>query len=81
MRLDRRNRTENELGILSSGGLLDLFDNALKEALRINDYEYNYLCEVMNDDEYDLLLTESTTFTMKKKQLIMIEGHLANFKK
>ena len=47
MRLERRNRTYGDLGIKSSGGMFDLFDNAIKEIYRINDNEYNYLFEKM----------------------------------
>ena len=47
-RLERRNRTGIEY---ASGGmsLLDLFDDTMKSTWRINDDEYDYICEFAED--------------------------------
>jgi len=50
-RAARRNWTEDMLGLKSSGGLLDLFDNAIKASYRITDEEYDYMSENMTEDD------------------------------
>ena len=47
-RLERRNRTD--IIYKSSGGILDAFDNAIKEAWRINDDEYDFISSL--DERY-----------------------------
>jgi hypothetical protein len=77
-RLSRRNRTEKEMGIKNSGGLPDLFDNAIKYAYRLTDDEYDYLLEMVEDkdDEHDLLLSEEFTFAGKRQVLAVLNKYL-----
>jgi len=52
-RINRRNWTGYQMGILSRGGMLDLFDNAIKEALRITDDEFDQLIEDTSEDVWN----------------------------
>ncbi len=78
-RAGRRNRTCEDLGIKNKGGMLDLFDNAIKEIYRITDDEYDYLCENLTDGEMSLFVAEKLTFGEKKQCLSIVENHLANY--
>mgnify|MGYP001576965708 CR=1 FL=1 len=81
MRLSRKNRTYKDIGYVTEGPILNLVDNYIKLLCRINDEELDYLCEVMNDNELDLLLhKENLTYTEKKQFLMMLENHLACMK-
>jgi hypothetical protein len=72
-RLSRKNRTNSECGIKSSGGITDLFDNMVKSLWRIDDEEYDFIIERMTDSEMDLFLKESPTFAEKRKMIILVE--------
>ena len=78
-RAERRNRTCEDLGIKNKGGMLDLFDNAIKEIYRITDDEYDYLCENLTDGEMTLFVGEKPTFGEKKQCLSIVERVLANY--
>jgi len=75
-RLNRRYRTAEDLGLMNRGGMHDLFDNQIKSAFRINDREYNFLCNVMNDDEIGIMVDNATTFTQKRLLISTIEKFL-----
>ena len=77
MRLSRKNR--EDLDLKGSGGLFDIFDDHVKMVFRINDEEYDYLCEVMTDEELDLFVREPTTFSERKLLLITVEGYLNKY--
>lgn len=72
-RLSRKNRTNKDCGIKNKGGITDLIDNAMKSAWRINDREYDFLLERMTDSEISLFLTETPTFTEKRKMVNLVE--------
>lgn len=72
-RLSRKNRTNRECDIKSSGGITDLLDNVVKETWRINDQEYDFILERMTDSEMDLMLNDNPTFTEKRKMIILVE--------
>lgn len=75
-RLSRKNRTNEELGILSQGGLLDLFDNESKFWFRLNDKEFDFLCEETSDDEVMLLFghpEEKMSFSEKRAMLTRLK--------
>lgn len=78
-RAGRRNRTCEDLGIKNKGGMLDLFDNAIKEIYRITDDEYDYIAENLTDGEMTLFVAEKLTFGEKKQCLSIVEKHLANY--
>ncbi len=72
-RLSRKNRTNSECGIKSSGGITDLFDNMVKSLWRIDDEEYDFIIERMTDSEMDLFLKENPTFAERRKMIILVE--------
>ena len=78
-RLGRRNRTYEDLGIKNKGGMLDLFDNTIKEIYRITDDEYDYIAENLTDGEMTLFVAEKLTFGEKKQCLSIVENQLANY--
>lgn len=75
-RISRRNWLNKDIGYKSSGGMFDLFDNMLKTIYRINDDEYDHLCEVMTDDELNLFITENPTFAEKRKMIGLLNKYV-----
>ena len=71
-RINRRKWSVEELGLKSSGGLMDLFDNQIKSAYRINDAEYDKMASEMNDDEMKLFVTEKPTFAEKRAMINLL---------
>ena len=78
-RLSRKNRTEEELGIKSRGGMFDLFDNEVKNVLRITDEEYDHLADKIADDEINFVFKDNLTFSEKRRCLIIVDKHLKDF--
>jgi hypothetical protein len=80
-RLKRKGRTGRDLGILSKGGMLDLIDNAMKEAYRINDAELDFICEVASDAELDALIVDINNLPVtfaQKRQIVEVLNNLLN---
>ena len=75
-RIDRRNWLNKDMGIKSKGGILDLFDNQIKVVYRINDDEYDHLCEAMSDEESQLFVTERPTFGEKRKMIELLNKYI-----
>ncbi len=75
-RLSRKNKTEDELGIKSSGGMFDLFDNQVKLTHRLTDKEYDKLAGDMTDEEMDIFLKDQLTFGEKRKLLQIYNKYL-----
>jgi hypothetical protein len=78
-RLSRKKRTDIKLSLnqKSKNGLTDLMDDAMKSIWRINDDEYDYLCENLSDDDLYLFtlpdkitLSELKTIIGKVNQLV-----------
>lgn len=78
-RCKRKFRPYKELKIKSSGGMLDLFDNAIKETYRITDNEYDYLAENLTDEQTNYFVSEKLSFAEKKECLKIIQNHLSNY--
>lgn len=78
-RLIRRNRTPDDVGLKSSGGMLDLFDNTIKEIFRVNDDEYDYLCDNMTDDELGLLIKDEFTYQEKRQLITIMDKYLSEY--
>lgn len=78
-RLERRNRT----GIVfkGCGGFYDLFDDAIKEAWRINDDEYDYLCEFGSDEVLKAMVSEPKSYSEAKQHLTLVNECLINYVK
>ena len=48
-RFERKNRTD--INYKGCGGITDALDDMIKQLWRINDDEYDYLCETLTDEE------------------------------
>ncbi len=83
LRLLRRNRTNIDLGILNSGNFMDFYDNAVKLAFRLNDEEYDYLCESLSNEDLKYLILrekqEGYTFAEKRKLLQILSENLKDY--
>lgn len=75
-RINRKGWLNKDMGIKHSGGLMDVFDNQIKVVYRINDDEYDHLCEVMSDEEFDTFLIERPTFSDKRKMIELLNKHI-----
>jgi hypothetical protein len=78
-RCKRKFRSYEDLKIKSSGDMLDLFDNAIKEIYRITDDEYDYLADNMNNYEISLFVKENPSFAEKKTLLVIMEKYLTEY--
>lgn len=78
-RLDRKKRTCEDVGIKSSGGMFDLFDNAIKETFRVNDAEYDFIVENATDDELEFLITENMRYDQKRQVIKLLDKYLTKF--
>lgn len=70
-RLERRNYTDQQLGLKHVGSIMDIFDDHVKVICRMTDEEYDHYCDIATDDELELLIQEQYTFA-QKRQLITI---------
>ena len=75
-RFERKKRGLESLKIKSSGGMFDLFDNAIKETWYITDEEYDTLCGCLLDDELDIFVSESLSFSQKRLLLNLIDKYI-----
>ena len=78
-RCKRKFRPYKDLKIKSSGGMLDLFDNVIKEVYRITDDEYDYLAENLSDGEMSYFVSEKLSFGDKRECLRILQNHLSNY--
>ena len=75
-RINRKNWLNKDIGYKSSGGMFDLIDNQIKSIYRINDDEYDHLCEVMSDDEMDIFVTDKPTYADKRKMIELLNKYI-----
>lgn len=78
-RLDRRNRTNADMGMKLSGGLTDLIDDIAKALLRINDAEYDFICANITDSEFNLFIADNHSISDKKEMLKILDKLLIKF--
>lgn len=62
-RFERKKRDYSDLKIVSTGGLFDLVDNAIKSAYYLTDEEYDTVIEQMDDIELDLFVKQDLKFS------------------
>jgi hypothetical protein len=68
-----------------SGGMTDIFDDAVKQLFNITDDEYDFICENATDDDLDLFLgglgglDRESTFTEKRNALEVRNKYLTLF--
>lgn len=78
MRSKRKNRTD--ILYKSTGGITDLFDNAIKQTYYISDDEYDYICENATDEELDMfVLGQNPTFSEVKQSLLVVDKYVEEF--
>lgn len=75
-RISRRGWVDKDMGIKQSGGIFDLFDNILKKVYRINDEEFDSICEKMSDEEIEIFLKENPTFGERRKTIELLNKHI-----
>lgn len=71
-RLKRKFRTD--IKFKQQGVLFDALDDAIKETWRINDEEYDFICEQDNQQVINYLVTDMSTmnYSEKRRGLITI---------
>lgn len=75
-RLQRKNRTD--IIYKGCGGLMDAFDDVIKQAWRINDDEYDFLCS-QSDEVLSALVTEHKSFSIAKNSIQIINKALESY--
>lgn len=75
-RINRKKWQGDAFGILSRGGMFDLFDNMIKLSYRITDDEYDSFIEVATDEEMDLFVTDKPTFAQKREMIRLLNKHI-----
>jgi hypothetical protein len=74
-RFERKNR--NDVVYKGCGGITDAFDDMYKQLWRINDEEYNYLCETLTDEELSDITPYFKTITQMKKAIVIVNTALS----
>lgn len=75
-RLERKKRPIESLKLMDSGGMLDLFDNAIKEYYYLTDEEYDIIAGSCSEEEIELLVTEKDSFSHRRKCLLIINKYV-----
>lgn len=79
-RLQRKNRTSKDINICYKGSLLDAVDNCIKAAYRINDEEYDFICNNASEYELNILTKNELSFIQKRKCIEILNKYLIQFK-
>lgn len=74
-RFERRNRTD--IDYKGFGSITDAFDDMFKELWRINDDEYDYLCETLSDEELSVIIPEFESISQIKKAISIVNTALS----
>jgi hypothetical protein len=74
-RFERKNR--NDVVYKGCGGITDVFDDIFKQLWRINDEEYDYLCETLTDEELSDITPYFKTITQMKKAIVIVNTALS----
>ena len=73
-RFERKNRTD--IVYKGCGGITDAFDDMFKRLWRINDDEYDYLCETLTDEELSDITPEFKSISQIKKAISIVNNAL-----
>ncbi len=81
LRLERKTRTNNDLGLVDNQSFHNLVDNTIKSTYRITDEEYDFVCEFISDIEFDDIfhIKESYTISEKRKILLTLQTIMSKF--
>jgi hypothetical protein len=71
-RLERRNNTYTQWEINKSHGLFDLLDMTIKEMCRITEEELQYYNDIANNEELDLVTSETLTYKQKRELITFL---------
>jgi hypothetical protein len=74
-RFERKNRTD--IVYKNHGGLQDAFDDMYKQLWRINDEEYDYLCETLTDEDLSSIIPEFKNISDTKKAINIVNNALS----
>lgn len=77
-RFSRKTRTD--VKFKGCGGLTDAFDDMIKQLWRINDEEYDWICEYATDDELDSFLLYDESISGLKNSILIVEKLLTRYK-
>ena len=77
-RLSRKNRTDIEY---KSGklGINDVFDDMIKSGCRIDDKQYDYICEHLTEEDSNIFLSGELNFSEKRKFLNILDKLLLEY--
>lgn len=75
-RINRKFWTPKDFGIKETGNLIDVFDNHIKSVYRINDQEFDYLCEVFDDSQIELFVTDNPTYAQKRALITLLNLYI-----
>ena len=73
-RFERKNRTD--IVYKGCGGITDAFDDMYTQLWRINDDEYDYLCETLTDEELSDITPEFKSISQIKKAISIVNNAL-----
>ena len=76
-RFERKNRTD--INYKGCGGINDALDDMIKQLWRINDDEYDYLCENLTDDELCTIIPEFKSISQIKDAINITNKYLSNY--
>jgi hypothetical protein len=75
-RITRKNWAAENFNLVTEKGLHHLFDNAIKLQYRITDEEYDEMAFSMNEQEMELFVQESLTFSDKRKVIHLLKKYV-----
>lgn len=66
---------KNNIDTSNMISVFDMFDNAFMSAYKLNDAQYDYICEHASNDELDLLIKEEMTYNEKREAILIVKKY------
>lgn len=76
-RFERKNRTD--INYKGCGGITDALDDMIKQLWRINDNEYDYLCDNLTDEELCTIIPEFKSISQIKDAINITNKYLSKY--
>ena len=76
-KFERKNRTDKNYK--GCGGITDALDDMIKQLWRINDDEYDYLCENLTDGELCTIIPEFKSISQIKDAINITNKYLSKY--
>ena len=76
-RFERKNRMD--INYKGCGGITDALDDMIKQLWRINDDEYDYLCENLTDGELCTIIPEFKSISQIKDAINITNKYLSKY--